>query len=319
MSPPARTFVATDRESGLTVLAALRQWLPGTSWSEVRKLLRDRRILIGGVLCIDETRRLHAGEAVTSSEHAAPKPPTAREVRIVHLDADIVVAEKPAGMITLRHPAERGWSHRKKQAQPAFDEVLSEKIAREHRLPDRGDRPRIDSVHRIDRETSGLLVFARNATARRELVGQFKNHSVERTYRALVLGTIGPCTFDSFLIEDRGDGRRGSTTMKGLGKRAVTHVRPLEKLDRLTLLECRLETGRTHQIRIHLSEAGHPVYGDSKYSSPEELSQRDPSHRHGRMALHAATLGFNHPATGTHMRFESPLPPDFVALLERLR
>jgi 23S rRNA pseudouridine1911/1915/1917 synthase len=133
------------------------------------------------------------------------------------------------------------------------------------------------------------------------------------------------------IVEDRGDGRRGSTPVKGAGKRAVTHVRPLERLNGFTLLECRLETGRTHQIRIHLSEAGHPLYGDNKYgdvAANQPSATRDPNAGGAtriiatafpRLALHAATLGFDHPSSGKLLRFESPPPPDFSSLVVRLR
>jgi 23S rRNA pseudouridine1911/1915/1917 synthase len=233
-------------------------------------------------------------------------------VRVVYLDDDLVVVNKPAGMITLRHRAERDWSREKKSRQVALDDVVPELIARREHLQRAAAKPRIFSVHRIDRETSGLLVFARTLAAQRALIKQFKTHSVERMYLAIAHGDLAAQTFESHLVEDRGDGRRGRTSVPGAGKRAVTHVRPLERLNGWTLLECRLETGRTHQIRIHLSEVGHPVYGDTKYGSREPQPIR-------QLGLHAATLGFRHPSGGRPMHFESQPPEEFQKLVATLQ
>lgn len=317
MPRETRTFVVASEQAGLTVLAALRTWIPGTSWSAARKLLSSRRVGVNGVVCLDEARRIKAGETVSLSDRALPPPPAAPDVQIVWLDADVVVVDKPAGMITLRHAAERGWSSRKKRLQPALDEVVPELIAQREK-PVGSKRPAVlYSVHRIDRETTGLLVFARNGPAQQKLIGQFKRHTAERMYVAIAGGVVAATTFDSFLVRDRGDGKRGSTTVEGQGQRAITHVRPVERLNGCTLLECRLETGRTHQIRIHLSEAGHPLLGDVKYGPlASDAMAATPSMR---LALHAAMLGFDHPATGQRLRFESPLPSDFLTLIERLR
>jgi 23S rRNA pseudouridine1911/1915/1917 synthase len=310
-----RSFVAESPQSGRTVLSALREWMPGTSWSALRKLMAARRVVVNSALCLDEARRLKPGEIVEVSVRAQSPPPTGADVRVVWLDADVVVVDKPAGMTTLRHRAERDWSSEKKTRQPALDDVLPELIARREHL-ERMSEPKAFSVHRIDRETSGLLVFARTVTAQQALITQFKAHSVERTYLAVAQGEVAARTFESRLVEDRGDGRRGSTSLPEVGKRAVTHVRPLERLDGWTLLECRLETGRTHQIRIHLSEAGHPVYGDSKYGPPFTSEE---ARRMRRLALHAATLGFDHPSDGRRLSFESQPPRDFEEVVGQLR
>jgi 23S rRNA pseudouridine1911/1915/1917 synthase len=310
-----QSFVVQSPQAGRTVLSALRDWLPGHSWSALRKLLAARRVLVNHALCLDEARRLKEGEVVELSGRAQRPPPSAGDVGVVYVDADVIVVDKPSGMITLRHAAERDWSSDKKSRQPALDDLLAELIARSEHVPPKAVGP-IFSVHRIDRETSGLLVFARRPAARDALIAQFEAHSVERMYLAVVRGDIAAQTFDSYLVADRGDGRRGSTTVPGAGKHAVTHVRPLEQLNGWTLLECRLETGRTHQIRIHLSEAGHPVYGDTKYApalTPEARS------RVQRLALHAAMLGFDHPMDGRHLRFESPPPRDFQAIVSVFR
>jgi 23S rRNA pseudouridine1911/1915/1917 synthase len=174
-------------------------------------------------------------------------------------------------------------------------------------------------VHRLDRDTGGLMVFARSVRAERGLMEQFRRHTTRRRYLAIVPGRVEAQTIETRIARDRGDGRRGSTEKPGVGKHAITHIRPVEQFDGYTLIECRLETGRTHQIRIHLSELGHPLCGEKVYRKP--LSGKPIPDRSGapRLALHAASLGFQHPITGKEMSFESPLPKDFSHLLERLR
>jgi 23S rRNA pseudouridine1911/1915/1917 synthase len=171
----------------------------------------------------------------------------------------------------------------------------------------------------LDRDTSGLMVFARSAEAERQLVQMFRNHDLHRVYVAIVQGEVREQAFESNLVRDRGDGIRGSTTLPNVGKHAVTHVRPLEHLDGYTLVECRLETGRTHQIRIHLAEAGHMVCGEKVYHRrlfAEPMEDRSGAQR---QALHAAELGFKHPVTGEDLMFTMPMPADMQRLLVRLR
>lgn len=163
------------------------------------------------------------------------------------------------------------------------------------------------------------MVFARTRPAEHHLSQQFRRHTTHRVYLAIAQGRVKAQTIVSNLVRDRGDGRRGSTTQPNLGKRAVTHVKPVEQLGDYTLVECRLETGRTHQIRIHLAEAGHPLCGEKVYRQPpgsEALPDRSGA---PRIALHAAELGFEHPTTGDQMRFKMPLPPDLASFLARLR
>src|SRR5262249_51146313 len=179
--------------------------------------------------------------------------------------------------------------------------------------------PRLRIVHRIDKETSGLVVFARTPLAERELGRQFHAHTVVRRYLALVSGYLPPQTIRSFLLRDRGDGRRGSSEVPDQGKEAITHVEVVERLPRYTLLSCRLETGRTHQIRIHLAEAGHPVCGEKVYTKRRDGSEMNDASGSPRLFLHAAELGFTHPTTGKEMHWSMPLPSDLNAVLIRLR
>lgn len=313
-----RLFHVLPRQVGLTLAAALRQWLPDQSWSQVRGLLKARRVMVSGNLCMDEGRRLKLQDVVKLLEHSLAPLPTQEAVRIRYLDEHLVVVEKPAGMTTLRHREERDWPERRKQIQPTLDELLPAVIAQREKRKGRKPPP-LRPVHRLDRETSGLMVFARSVPAERVLGAQFREHSIHRRYLAVVLGAVEAQTFQSNLVRDRGDGRRGSTPKAGEGKHAVTHVRPLETLGPYTLVECRLETGRTHQIRIHLAESGHPLCGEKVYQ--QSRSGRSTPDQSGapRIALHAAELGFVHPVTGKALSFEMPLPDDLRDFVDRLR
>jgi 23S rRNA pseudouridine1911/1915/1917 synthase len=163
------------------------------------------------------------------------------------------------------------------------------------------------------------MIFARTIQAERHLIQQFKKHTIHRSYLAIVHGALAAQTIRSQLVRDRGDGRRGSTPEKDIGQRALTHVQPVERLGAYTLIECRLETGRTHQIRIHLSELGHYVCGDKVYCQPLfQPAQVDQSGA-PRLALHAQELGFVHPSSGEELHFTMPLPKDLAEFLARLR
>lgn len=335
MAPTDRNFHVQADEAGQTLAARLRQWLPGKSWSQVERLVRTRHVLVDGNLCLDSARRLKAGEVVKVLEH--PTAPLAREedVLIRYLDPHLVVVEKPSGMTSVRHAEERHWPARRRQMQPTLEDLLpriiakrqsgrrggQQKAARGPQPPGRGPSrtPPVRPVHRLDRETSGLMVFARTVEAERRLGEQFRRHAATRRYLAVVIGHIEAQTIESRLVRDRGDGRRGSTSQPGVGKRAVTHVEPVEPLGDYMLVECRLQTGRTHQIRIHLAERGHPVCGERVYTKP--LAGKEMVDKSGapRLALHAAELHFVHPITGEPMAFSMPLPGDLQQFIARLR
>jgi 23S rRNA pseudouridine1911/1915/1917 synthase len=323
---------AADR--GMTLAAFLRQRLEAASWSRAQKLVRGRQVLIHGNICTDPARRLTVGEVVKVLEVAAPKLPGAGDVRIVHLDDDVVVVDKPPGVTTTRHHEERDWPARRRQLQPTLEELVPEAIAKRLASRERGSGggrrpaggeakrkrvPPVKAVHRIDRETSGLVAFARNVPAARILAEQFRLHTTSRRYLAVVVGRVGAGMIRTHLVRDRGDGRRGSAD-DGEGKLAVTHVTPVEHFgDAYTLVECRLETGRTHQIRIQMAEIGHPVCGERVYGSPRgKAAARDES-RAPRIMLHAAELGFVHPESGAELTFESPLPADIRRVIADLR
>jgi 23S rRNA pseudouridine1911/1915/1917 synthase len=321
MAQLSQVFRVLPRQVDETVTAALRQWMPGTSWSEVRALVRTRRVLVNGNLCVDAGRRLRLTDVVKVLPHPTAPPPVEKDVRIRHADAQVVVVQKPAGMTSTRHSEERHWPAPRKQLQPTLDELLPQILAKKERGKRRGKGvpPPVRAVHRLDRDTSGLMVFARTVSAERHLMQQFRKHATHRRYLAIAQGAVQAQRIETRLVRDRGDGRRGSTTLPDVGKTAVTHVRPLESLGQYTLVECRLETGRTHQIRVHLAERGHPLCGEKVYCQPLFGPAIADESGAPRLALHAAELGFEHPVTGEPMRFEMPLPEDLEDLLDRLR
>jgi 23S rRNA pseudouridine1911/1915/1917 synthase len=230
----------------------------------------------------------------------------------------VVVVEKPPGLTTMRHPHEAAEFGRRARRflPPTLADLLPAMLARG---PGRAPLPRVRAVHRLDKDTSGLTVFARTPQAENHLGRQFRAHTTERRYLAVVRGRVIPARIESFLVNDRGDGRRGSSTVPGQGKRAVTHVRVVEPLGDYTLVECRLETGRTHQVRIHLAEAGTPLCGERVYDRPLHGAPLPDQSGAPRLALHAASLGFEHPVTGRRMTWTSPLPADLRAMVKRLR
>lgn len=319
MTNPAPHTV-TAAQAGQTLAAILRTLRPGESWSQVRTLATGRRVAVGGSLCMDPARRLKEGEVVEVLAKPAPVVRGERpdDVVIRHLDEDVVVVEKASGISTVRHPAERQWKDNRRELVPTLDDVTQEAIARrfgtkKHTLP------RLRIVHRLDKETSGLVVFARSVRAERDLGHQFKAHTVVRRYLAIVPGHVKPRTFSTWLVRDRGDGRRGSAAEEAGGKHAITHVDVVERFPKHTALVCQLETGRTHQIRIHLAEAGHPVCGERVYNRRPDGSVIPDESGAPRLALHAAELGFVHPASGKEMFWQMPPPPDLQRFMERLR
>jgi 23S rRNA pseudouridine1911/1915/1917 synthase len=238
-------------------------------------------------------------------------PPIARAIRIVHLDDDIVVVDKPAGLTTVRHADETAEFGARGQRflPPTLVDLLP-------RIDPRLRRGRVRAVHRIDKETSGLVILARTPQAESHLGKQFRVHSALRTYLALVRGIAKDQRIESTLVRDRGDGRRGSGPG---GQHAVTHVRVVERLGDCTLVECRLETGRTHQVRIHLGEDGTPLCGERIYDRPlHGKPYPDPSGA-TRPLLHAATLAVDHPASGKRVHWQSAPPADMQSIIDRLR
>jgi 23S rRNA pseudouridine1911/1915/1917 synthase len=283
---------------------ALRSANPGASWNDVRRLVRTGKVTVDGNVVTDPTTAVRAGAAV-AIRMSAPRQGGATALAktlIVHVDAHLVVVDKPPGIATVPYEDERD----------TLDRVV-QSLLRKTARPGTSVAP-LGVVQRLDKETSGLLVFARTTAAKRELQQQLRRHTMHRRYVALAHGAMQGGTIRSRLVQDRGDGRRGSTERSDLGREAVTHVRVLERFEAATLVECRLETGRTHQIRIHLSEAGHPLLGERVYS--RGFAELLPA---PRVLLHAAELGFVHPITGRELRFERPIPEDMAGVIARER
>lgn len=313
------TLAIAAEQVGLTLAALLRQRLPGQSWSQVRRLIEARRARVNGELCLDPARRLKEGETVELLARSEARQRWDDAIVLRHLDNHLVVVEKPSGVSTVRHPAERDWNERRKALSPTLDDLVAALIARREGRVRKGPLPRLRVVQRLDKDTSGLVVFARSVAAERGLGEQFRAHTVIRRYLAIVPGFVSSQRIATRLVRDRGDGRRGSTELPNIGKEAITHVDVMERIAGYTLLACRLETGRTHQIRIHLAELGHPICGDRVYHHLPEGGEMPDRSGAPQLALHAVELGFLHPLTHQEMHWEMPLPPDLRTFWERLR
>lgn len=339
----SQVFHVPDSLNNQTLVAALREWRSELSWNDAKHLLTSRRVSVNGAICVDHGRRVRKGDVVHLFDTPRTPQPTADDVELLYCDPQVIVVVKPALMTTLRHHEERNWPSARKNLQPTLDEVLprlvqeweSPRGSRPHRERQHGGRrgptrgpdrsraklPKVIAVHRLDRDTSGVMVFARTPAAEQNLVKQFKKHSNERVYHAVVHGHPTAQTFDTRFIRDRGDGQRGSTSDASdeSAERAITHVRPIERLGDYSLIECVLETGRTHQIRIHLSEAGHLLCGDPIYRKRLNAPPVDDASGAPRLALHAARLAFDHPQTGERLDFDASLPDDLNRFVNRLR
>lgn len=246
-----------------------------------------------------------------------PRGTSTAGIILRYADEAIVVVDKPAGLTTVRHAGERAaYGQRGQRFLPATLVDLLPAVLAQAGV---GGKGRLRAVHRLDKETSGLLVLARTPLAERHLGQQFRAHTIERRYRALVRGQAKEERIESFLVPERGDGRRGSTGQPGQGQPAVTHVRVIDDLGAFTLVECLLETGRTHQVRIHLGEQGTPLCGEGVYDRPLHGQPLPDDSGAARPALHASFLAIDHPLTGQRLNWTSPLPKDLQDLVKRLR
>lgn len=312
-------------DDGTTLAAAVRRTVEGTSWNQARRLCQSGRVWLDGTAATDPAARIREGGQLEVDPDAPGRPAagTLPPDAILHVDHDIVVVDKPAGLLSVPFDDEDR------------DTLLHRTRVTLRRIEKRAGAP-LRVVQRLDKETSGVLVFARNRRAERSLQQQLRRHDVERRYLALALGNVPAATHDSHLYLRPSDGFRASwrgprTPPEG-AKRAITEVEPVEVLtvgpplcdggDVLTvsLVSCRLRTGRQHQIRIHLAEAGHPLVGEHVYvRGYQGAFVRGYRPRSGRPMLHAQRLGFVHPSTDDRVSFERDPPEDFRDLLTRLR
>ncbi len=290
-------------------LAAEARGLP-YSRSQIRRRIDEGEVRVGGAVG-KAGRKLKVGDQV---EFSPPPPvsvedrPEAIPLKILFEDAHLLVLDKPAGMVV--HPAT---SHQSGTLVNALLHHCGDALAI-------GGERRPGIVHRLDKDTTGVMVIAKDEPTLTRLQEQFSSHSLERKYLALVQGVVdAEGTFRSKYGRDPRDRKKFSSRVH-TGKQAVTHWKVRERLAGATLVEVQLETGRTHQIRVHFSDHGHPLLGDETYGrTPREAKLRSVAGVLGRQALHAFVLGFVHPATGKTVRFETDLPDDFAAALKALR
>lgn len=275
-----------------SLLDQLAKLFPDSSRTTLRQMLQTGRVRVNGEVEKNAKRELEPDELVQVAQKSV-QPVLPPGLAILHEDDDVIVVLKSNGLLTVATERER------EQTAQAFLNVY---------LREKGEE-RIHVVHRLDRETSGVLLFAKNFPAREKLKEKFAAHDIDRIYVAIIEGTLTPDrgTIESHLAEDRSL-RMRSVRNDPDAKLAITHYRTIES-GKYSMLEVTLETGRKNQIRAHLSEAGHPIVGDQLYGSTINPL--------GRLGLHAKLLGFDHPTTGKRMTFTAPLPKVFRDLFPK--
>ena len=297
--------------AGLRLDQALSELFPDYSRGRLQGWIKAGAARVDGAVLAPKHRIL-GGEQVVLRAEAEPMATVASQdipLDIVYEDDDILIIDKPAGLVV--HPAAGHWDGTLQNALP-------------HHAPALAGIPRCGIVHRLDKDTSGLLMVAKTLSAHKSLVEQLQERSVHREYLALVQGAMtAGGTLDESIGRHSGDRKRFAVRQDG--KPAVTHYRVAERFPHHTLVRVKLETGRTHQIRVHMSHIGFPLVGDPVYGGRPRLPAgagegliallRD----FKRQALHAETLGLAHPESGEYVEWNSPLPEDFAALLGALR
>ncbi|MCX7162535.1 MAG: 23S rRNA pseudouridine(1911/1915/1917) synthase RluD [Rhodocyclales bacterium] len=294
--------------AGWRLDAALAKLFPEHSRSRLQGWLKQGLILLDGSAA-EPKRKVYGGERIVfDAAAAAPATPGLADaaediaLNVVFEDESLIVIDKPAGLVV--HPGNGN----------ASGTLMNALL---HHAPELAAIPRAGIVHRLDKDTSGLLVVARTLTAQTDLVRQMQARSVKRHYLALVLGTVERDGSVDAPLGRHAVQRTKMAIVRAGGKEARTHYAVLERFAKATLLECRLETGRTHQIRVHLTSIKHPLAGDAVYGRSRSGDARLDAFP--RQALHAWRLALQHPAGGVEVAWESPLPEDFAQLLEDLR
>ncbi|HCP44980.1 MAG TPA: RNA pseudouridine synthase [Deltaproteobacteria bacterium] len=305
---------STHKEVRIDQFLAKR--LPELSRAYIQKLIADEQVLVDGEVC-ERSDRVRTGTTI-EVQVPAPKPCEVQAediaLDIIYQDSDLVIVNKPVGMVV--HPT-------------THDRSGTLVNALLHHVADLSgingvERPGI--VHRIDKDTSGLLVVAKRDVAHQHLSEQFRGHSVDRVYTLLCWGTPSPSegTIQSSLGRSPRD-RRKMASLERSGKHAVTHYRVIENYGPVCMVECALETGRTHQIRVHLSERGHPLVGDPVYGGikkrllPDDSTLRALLEPLRGQMLHAGTLGFIHPTTDAYVHFNLKPPEPMASVIRGLR
>jgi 23S rRNA pseudouridine1911/1915/1917 synthase len=311
-----------------TLAKRLRAERPEWSWNDCRRAITAGRVLIDGKPAFDPAGRINSNQKLeiraSGSKDLAPTKKKL-DLKVYYSDEHLIVVEKPSGIESVPFATKTLFESSAKR----LNDLTVIDLARLFlEREERRKLPPLRVVHRLDKGTSGVMAFARTRLAERELANLFRSHDITRSYLAVCLGVPKSGVIQSTLVEDRGDGRRGSTDWSGHrntpGKKAITHVNVLETRNlsphrALTLVECRLETGRTHQIRIHLAEAGHPLAGEKVYLTPSrEVDPVDDYSKSPRIALHAKELGFKHPVSQKYIEWSSSLPDDLKRWWENL-
>ena len=298
-------FTAADEEAGVRIDRCLSDKYEDFSRSYLQKLLKDQGVTVNGKI-VKANYKLQAGDLVQTTVPDLSEPDILPEnipLDILYEDDDVLVVNKPKGMVV--HPAN---GHTSGTLVNAIMYHCQGNLSGINGVM----RPGI--VHRIDKDTTGALLVCKNDTAHRDLAQQLKDHTIKRRYRAIVSGNLkeNEGTVEGPIGRHPVDRKKMAINYKN-GKDAVTHYKVLERFGNATYIECRLETGRTHHIRVHMTSLGHPLLGDEVYGSG-----KNPYHLQGQ-TLHAMVLGFVHPRTGEYMEFSAPLPEYFLNLLEKLR
>ena len=298
-------YTVEKNESGTRIDRYLAEKDSGFSRSFIQKLLKDGQVTVGGKPAksnykVREDDCIHLEVPDSSEPDIVPED---IPLDILYEDEDVLIVNKPKGMVV--HPAA---GHYQGTLVNAVMAHCGDSLSGINGVM----RPGI--VHRIDKDTTGALLVCKNDTAHRDLAEQLKDHSIRRRYRAVVQGNLkdDEGTIEGPIGRHPTDRKKMAINHKN-GKDAVTHYKVLERFGNATYIECRLETGRTHQIRVHMTSLGHPLLGDEIYGSG-----KNPYHLQGQ-TLHAMVLGFVHPRTGEYMEFSAPLPEYFLNLLEKLR
>ena len=316
-----RAILASVEHAGKRLDQFLVSQLPDTSRARIQQLIEQEKVLVDG-------RPAKASLRLTGKERvnilgAVQRPPLraiAEEIPldIVYEDDHLAVVNKPAGMMV--HAGAGATDDQRNRGT-----LVNALLHRFGQLSGVGGELRPGIVHRLDKDTSGLIVVAKSDAAHRRLAAQFSGRQVKKTYLALVHGTVKQekGTITSSIARDRVRRTRMTTRRSG-GREAVTHYQVQERIDadygKFTLLEVRIDTGRTHQIRVHLASLGHPVVGDALYGAPREIRGRNrPGISLSRNFLHAAALQFRHPASDELLSFSRPFPPELSDFLERVR
>ena len=290
---------------GLRLDQALARLWPKHSRNRLQNWIREGRVSVGGKVVSEPKQKLWGGELLevveAPDENLLSSAPEAIALHIVHEDETLIVLDKPAGLVV--HPGSGNWSGTLLNAL-LYHEPALEKV------------PRAGIVHRLDKDTTGLMVVAKTLEAQTDLVRQLQARTVKRYYQALVRGVL-----ESGGTVDEPIGRHPTQRTKmaivRTGKPARTHYRVVERFVDCTLVECALETGRTHQIRVHMTALGHPLVGDQVYGGGASRVPIGPEFP--RQALHARRLGLIHPATGKPMLWKSNMPDDMAELIETAR